>query len=936
MIRPLAVLFLISFALLASIPSGPHGSSNSSSALANLTTISSDPKNGTLAAFNYTYSQANLYTNSPSTPPNIVPSTNATGTSLVWQNTVTRTDSNSTIPGSGFQFNLTGGETPGRKVVSWNITVPKFDCQSCTSVGLDFDLSGSLTKGSNASYILALFAPNSTKPFNSANFTTVGSFPATGTNGCSEIFCINLSSPKNYVGYHLNLTFLFQWNSTAGGGMYAKVGEITVASIGNFLTSVNNYMQQDSNPNLIDHTTTLGRPNNNPVQPIAYNNTLTTRLRPSNANVTLQWNIVAISIYYPSGYNITRVSQNGTEIFPAYTPNPKEVPLETQTCVPGTNCGQALITLNMTDFSPVQPVNVHNSTIVINSVTRNSITQLSTVSGGVSTQYFTSGGQIGVKVTNKPSIVNASTTLRSGTLTITLQSSLGIAPTSQTTSTGGIYTFTLPSTCGFNNQYCDKPLNITATFSSGFDLGNATTTFRIESLQASLTGTGGNNSLRVNGTLQYGNYTPAVGINATLFAIDHGTPTNTPYTYNSTGHSAGQLYISNVTLVNGVFTQGQSLILLFTVVNPNATQAYNATLTIEHDWLGPQRHNMTATLHLYLGDSLGDLAFTNSTARTFQATISFTASGVQAQVKNLATGDFLVNPLNMTQGTSPVLPNAPHPGLFNITIASMINNRTLSSPNWILTPPYAYVSPSFAPARYLYSSPTFTTEPTGAFSTTITTNRLLGAQNLTVFVLARNALGIVVINSLPSSIFSQSTALIPTASSLGPIAESQTATATLNLKSNSTLNNGITEIITVNLVLQGNGLSPRVVGSATQVTIKPGQAQTIQISFTAPATIGSYTLTFTSPEYGGVLTSQTIQVTIVQGYLQFLLPAAIGIVIGIIVLGVYLIRERRAPGEEAGEEKTKPAPKGPSPKPKTAPDSNAPTKSLTQTDNPRK
>ena len=932
MIRPLAVVLLVSFALLASIPSVPNSLANSSSTLPSLSTVSSDPTNGTLTAFNYTYSQANLYTNSPSTPPNVVPSANATGTSLVWQNTVIQTNSNSTIPGSGFQFNLTGGEAPGRKVVSWNVTVPKFGCQSCTSVGVNFDLSGSLTKGSNASYILALYAPNSTKPFNSANFTTVGSFPATGSNGCSEIFCINLSSPTNYVGYHLNLTFVFQWNSTAGAGMYAKVGEITVASIGNFLSSASNYMQQDSNPNLIDHTTKL------PL--INYNNTLRTRLRPSNTNVTLQWSIVAISIYYPSGYNITRVSQNGTEIFPAYTPNPKEVPLETQTCVAGTNCSQALVSLNMTDFSLTQPVNVHNSTIIINSVTRNSISQLSTVSGGVATRFFTSGGQIGVKVTNKPSIVNASTTLQTGELTITFSASLGIAQSTQTTVAGGTYTFTLPSTCGFNNQYCDKPLNITTTFSSGFDLGNATTTFKIEYLQASITGVGGTNSLSVTGTLQYGNSTPAVGINATLFAIDHGTPTNTPFSYNSTGHSAGRLYISNVTLVNGVFTQGQSLIMLFTVVNPNATQAYNATLTIEHDWLGPQRHNMTATIKLGLGDLLGDFAFTNSSALTFQATISFTASGVQVQLRNFANhvvNNFLPSPLDMSQGTSPVLPNAPHPGLFNITIASMINNRTLSSPNWILSPAYAYVSSAFAPARYLYSSTTFTTTgPTGAFSTTISSNRLLGAQNLTVFVLARNAVGIVVLNSLPSSIFSQSTALILTASSLGPIAQGQTATASLNLKSNSTLNNGITETITVNLVLQGNGLSPKVVGTATQVTIKPGQTQTIQISFTAPTTIGSYTLTFTSPEYGGVLTSQTVQVTIVQGYLQFLLPAAIGILIGIIVLGVYLIRERRTAGEDAAEEKTKPAPKGPSPKPKTAPDSNAPTKSLTQTENPRK
>jgi hypothetical protein len=373
------------------------------------------------------------------------------------------------------------------------------------------------------------------------------------------------------------------------------------------------------------------------------------------------------------------------------------------------------------------------------------------------------------------------------------------------------------------------------------------------------------------------------------------------------------------------------LIIIFTIINPNATQAYNATLTIAHDWPGPQAHNMTTSVFLGLGDSMGDFSFANATARTFEATISFTGTGVQVVVKSLFTGNPLPSPLTMTTGTSPVLPNAPHAGLFNFTITSMINNKTQSSPSTIFSPPYAYVGPSFVPARYLYGSSAFSTNSTGGFSQTISSpHSLLAAQNLTVFVLARNAFGVVVVNSLPSSIFTQSTSLILSADSIGPIGEGQTATATLHLKSNSTLSSGITEFLTVNLILQGNGLAQQTVASGT-VTIQPGQSQTIKLSFKAPSSIGSYTLTFSSPEYGGVLTSQTVQVTILPGYIQYLIPAAIGVVAAIIILGAYLIRERRSEAEEMESEK----PKGSSEKTKPAPGAKAPSKSLTRTQDPR-
>jgi hypothetical protein len=149
------------------------------------------------------------------------------------------------------------------------------------------------------------------------------------------------------------------------------------------------------------------------------------------------------------------------------------------------------------------------------------------------------------------------------------------------------------------------------------------------------------------------------------------------------------------------------------------------------------------------------------------------------------------------------------------------------------------------------------------------------------------------------------------------------ATATLHLKSNANQPNGVIEVITVNLIIEGNGLSAQKVGMQTGVTIAPGATQTVTISFTAPSSTGLYTLTFSSPEYGGALASQTLQVTILQSNLQILIPAAIGIVAAIIILGIYMIK-KQPEAAEVGE-KTKPA----GPKPKASGSGNPPSKSLT-------
>ena len=871
-----------------------------------------DPLNNTGSpyAFNYSYSQANLYTNSGN-PPNIFPLPNSTaGTQLRWLNTVVETKTNTTIPTSGFRFNITAANLPTAKQdVNWTLTVPQFNCKGCTGVSVNFIFFGNVTKGTNATYTLyPLSPPNSTK-IASQSFTALGQFPSSTSVSCPETICIDVTK---YAGYNLTLSFRFAWNGTNASGMSADVGEIVVASIGGIFPSSSNLMQQDpTNPSRIIHTAELSMVN--------YDNTLNTTIHPGNTNVTrLWWHMEVISIYYPAGYSLTRVNFNSTQIFPNFTPNPNEVPFERENCVPGTSCSQSLIALNMTDFYST----VHNSNITITSNTSNSISQLSTLSGGVATQFFTSGDEISVKVVNKPSITNAPISLQTGTLTITFPSALSIQPTPITTAAGGVYNFTLPSSCGFSSQLCATSWSFSAVFKSPYDLGNATGSFRIDSLHVSFTDrTGGNNALSVKGQLTYGNGTPASGVNATLFAIDRGTPINRPVTGNQKTTSTTSLYISNVTVVNGVFTQDQPLIILFTVVNPDPSKPYNATLTIEHEWPGPQPHNMSVTFSLHPGDPLNDLPFNAIGPQTYRASILFTGEGVKVTLTNLRTSPNFETQ-TMGPGTSPVLPNRPHAGLFNITITGKIN-ATESPSSFILSKPYAYVGSSLVPSRYLAASDLIKTGSNGNFSAAISSDSLLGAKNMTVLLLARDATGIGLVNNLSIIGLSDSTVLVSTTESIGTVAKDQTVTARLHLRNNSTK---ITEVITVNLILQGNGMPPQT--KATKpVTISPGDSQTVTLAFPAPSTIGSYTLTFSSPEYGGPLTSQTLQVAILQSNLQILIPASIGVVAAIIVLGVYLIRGR--PAEEAEEKtKTKPAAGGTKTRPAPA---NPPSKSLTRT-----
>lgn len=881
-------------AALAMIPTVPPGHYLSAGVQLNNPAPALGDPNATTTAFNYTYSQANLYTNSSA---HFAP--NATGTSFLWQNTVIRTKSNATIPGSGYLFNVTKPNlAQGKEVGNYNLTVPQFGCKNCATVKINFDFAGTLTKGTNATFATS-FTYNSTKiRALSQNFTTPGQFQG-NTAGCLQDFCLDVT---RYIGYNLTLTFSFGWNASETG-MGVRAGEIVVASIGNFLQSSSNFMQITSGK--VVHTAKLS--------PINFNSTQKTTLQPSGLKGNLTWHIGIVSIYYPGGYSIKQISLNSTTML-QFPPTSSEVPFETDHCFNGIPpCSQSLIALNVTDFAPTTGT-VHNSTITIISNTPNSISQVTPTAAGVPTNLFSPGDQIGLNIVNKPTIVNASTALQTGTLNITFVDPSGAVhslggQTNLSTVSGGVFNFTLPTDCTFCGRW-----NVTAIFTSQFDLGAMFSLFRVDQMQVnSFSSSGSNNGLAVQGTLTYANSSAAKAASGYVFAVDAGTPTNVPIT--TTNSSSTGLYFSNVTLVNGIFTQGQALIMTFTVVNPTTPpQAFSANVTLQHEWPGAQTHGVNVTFPLGLGDGLYGFPFTLG-PQVYQAAFTLTASGIQLLLTSVTYQHSKT--FFMSLGTSPVSPTRQHAGLFKI----IIDSKTATSGsvrNSIESPPYAYVfGLPLAPSRYLAYSAPFTTDTTGNFSPpAVKSDSILAAQKLVVFALARDASGIILVNNPQNPGFSDSTILQSTTDKLDPVTQGQTVTTTLHLKSTS---QKITEVITIDLNLQGSGR----VAEQTGITIAPGASQDVTLSFKAPSATGQYPLSFSSPQYAGPLASQTLQVTIIQSNLQILIPAAIGVVAAIIVLGFYLIKRQPATTETA--ERTKPA----ATKPKTSGSGNPPSKSLT-------
>ena len=867
-----------------------------------------DP-NATTTAFNYTISQQNLFTNTTSSPtrPVLSPVTAATGTSFTSFASATETGTNSPILGTGFIFNVTAPTSAAKQNLNWTLFIPEFNCKGCSSVNVEFDFFGNITKGTSANYTLTETAPPHNQIGSPGSFTTQGSFHANTSNGCSEDVCIDATA---YRGYNVTLQFNFGWeNLTTAHGMFAELGEVTVASTGSVYNSSSNFMQIDlSNSSRVVHTAELSS--------ITYNGTLTTHFHPGNTNVTRDWwQTEGLNVFYPAGYRFYQAYVNGS----IFIPKANEVPLDFKNCVPATACSQSLFAVNMSDYRTVAPRNI---TITIVMRTDNSISQLQPLSGGVPSAIYGPGDTLGLKTIIKPSIGNASITQQTGKLSVIFYDKTNSSRVlsgqafPELTSTGAVYNVTLPSDCSGNN--CGL-WTIRANFTSSYDLGLMNATFKVDQLQmGSFSSSGSNSGLNVQGSLTYSDGSAASSATGVVFAVDAGSGASYPSAPITNTATVG-LYVTNVTLVNGVFGQGQTLIMTFTVVNSNSSApAYNANVTIEHDWPGspPQPHGLNGNFSLGVGH-LGDLSFTRG-PQSYQAAFTITGNGIQLTITSLSTGNS--ESVTMSKGSNPVSPTEQHTGMFKITIVTLSGKTVVGSPSSTYSPPYAYVyGLPLSPGRFLaYSWPPFSGS---TFSTSIKSDSILGAKKLVVFALARDGSGIVLSNNSQNPGFTDSTTLQSSMDQIGEVSENQQVTAVLHLTSNSTT---LSQNITINLNLQSAG----VVGTQTGVIITHGASQSISLSFTAPSSPGQYTLSFSSPQYDGglALATQTLKVTITGSNLQILIPALIGVVAAIIVLGVYLIR-RKPPAE--AEEVTRKSSMSPKAKP-TGGGSPA-SKSLTQT-----
>lgn len=821
-------------------------------------------------AFNVTIAQFDLYTNRTAIPQ----PANVTPGILTWFNS---TIDGRQVNGTQFIFEIPTDASVSQNI-TWTISIAKgnYTGSASSPTFLRFRWNGTVTSGTSARYLLFNGTTLEREMVRSANFTSgqsPSSLPCFPDEECVDV--------TRFIGRNLNLVFKF--NSTLGKGLRVQVSNVAVASVSpqfaNPSTDLHS-MDIDIDPSRIVHraNSTIAKYNTTAVQP---------------QNVIHVWNSTAVIFRLPQAYNLTEIKLNST------TTVELGRTLDSGVCI--TNCSNRLPIGNTTrpntrfiSFNISSSYDELAQTIpaTIRALSLNAVTEVGTSLGGVLTNFWVPGDLVGVKMRVQPSL-NIS-----GAQNVTFTPPTGPAPTGldQTFNNKGgtyLYNFTLPTTAVLGLW------TVRGTFLSGYDFGFLTHGFRVEQINTgplSMTGEAGQGkTLTVQGTLTYGsNSSAAGGVNATVFAVDTGSPPGPVYSP-GTGALPG-LYISNITLTNGAFNENQPLIVLFTVVNPTLSTAFSADLTIQHEWFfGPGgSHGTGVTFPLTLGDE----PFTLSPSSTYRMDVSLTSNGVQVSVKSLTRTSGTVT-RTLTPDSSAVSPSRQHFGLFNIEITSRPFAGGSSNTNSLRSPTYAYLmtDSSVTPSRLLDFSPTATSLPGGGFTATLNADRLLGAKRLVLFVLARDANGVVTGRGQVKTV-SDSTILTSTASIPAEVTIRQSVTVILNLKSNSTT---LPVTLTVNVDLSGSG----TFGTKT-VTIQPGSTAPVEFTFTAPDAAGSYLLTFSSPQYG-VLLPKELKVSLLQSSFQVLIPAIIGLVAALVILGLYLIRRR--PGMQIEEqEKKRPAP----------------------------
>jgi len=852
-----------------------------------------DP-NGTLVAFNASRAQFDIYTQQ--TPGEVNPATG--GGTLTWfGDNFTNTQTGAPVSNTGFNYTIQSN-TIGTQNVTWpTVNIPQGNFSSTTY--LKFDWRGNTGNGTKASYLVY----NGTRVTPPINVTKVDQKTITGgdrsiTLGTPPVSCgpnDECLDVSRFIGFNLTLTFLFNSNST-GKRLSVRVSDIEVVSAdGAPTSSFSHSMKLDP----ADSTKVI---HNADLTLTYYANV--TYPKPNSPTLHLNhiWSQMTITYYYPNSYTGITITQNGTPIFPTISP---AVPLAQGDCSTAFCTNIHFIGLNMTVSNPSSALRA-SINIIGNSI--NAEAGIETTLGGVTTTYWGPGDLLQLKVNTRQGVNVTGSNIVSANRT-------GIVRLSQTFANvrRGIslenFTTPLPQDTSLLGLW-----TVSGNFTNGYDYGFNSTSFTLEQLGVSgFTYSGNNQRLTTSGTLTHAPaMSPEPIVNGYVFAIDSGSgaaPLSTPTITSGTG-----MYISNNTLLNGVFTSGQALIMTFTLVNPTGV-AMNATLTIDHEWVANTPHDSNATVTI----PSGDRPFLLRTNYVYKLSATLTPAGIDIIVTGLSSGNSVS--ANLPPGNPPVTSLRQQSGLFKLTVTSNPASSSATSPcvpqckNGLESPAYAYVLVNPPVPGRLLASASFMSTASGAFSAPITSGKILGATKLIFLSLGRDVNGLAITvqdkSTKESTILQSSIGNVPTAT------ENQPTSITLHLTSNSTI---IDMNITISLNLQGIG----VVQSQSGIYIPHGASKDVTFDFNAPASAGVYALTFFSPDYGAPLITGTLQVSVLQSSLQIIIPAIIGLAAAIIILLFFLFRKRPlAEAQSTEKEKTKPT------KPPKSNPSSSTSKSLT-------
>ena len=895
----LCILLVVASALFA-VPSSQTDRPATSGVTSFFNPYHSDP-NGTLYAFNSTVSDLDLYTNASAT-------TTIGGNvgNVTWYSAINNTVNGRPVNGTGFHFNMAGPNL--RETVNYTLTIPR---GAGPSTFIRFQWNGTVGPGTSARYIIS----NSTSSTNSNPTkivtSTIRPSSLTGTffgsNSSSSTGGLPLScNPTNecfditrFVGFNVTLTFLFNSTSTAStttGRLRVSVSNVEVASDGPLTQAVSHSLSVNTNdPTEIDHNGRLL---------VSYNSTVTfPRPNTSTQLVVHKWRTLLLSFYIPNTYrsdNLTLVTtqiDNSTTFYPTH--GFVQGPCTTQGIIECTT--SIFFSVNATGFQEG-----NNRNVFVFARSTNSLTSIRTGLGAADTDSWIPGDNMTVTVVNSPGVkisgtqiaVLAPSSSQSGAipLNITLSTSAPVGSAN--------YTIAIPSSV--------LPLGgwiLTLTFANGFDYGSKTHLITIDEIRvdpgfSASGGVGTGTTINLSGKLSYNSSAslPVRYGNVTIFAIGPGTQTSL---LTNAAPPASGLYISNITTVEGVGSPQHPIIMYFSLVNPNASIMYDANITIDHEWYTPgATHGVNVTIQLTPAVIDNGNNFLNPVTYSVQALL--TANGVELTLQSLTTNAQRTVMMTPGAGESAVPFLRQHFGYFRITLHAKRHASpfTLETPLPSLeSPPYAYLLyTSLLPSQLLAYSPTIMTAADGSFSTAITSNHLLGVSKLRLIVLARDGNGITLGDGTKNpTVFSDSSVLQPTADAPSSAAVQQTVDATLHLKSNSS---SLATTLTVNLDITGPSGLPTKTSS---VTIQPGTTADVKFTFTAPSSAGIYTMTFSSPQYGGTgspLLAKTLVVSLVSSSLQIIIPAAIGLVAAVIIAAIYT-RRRQPTSETEVSEKTK-------------------------------